>query len=156
MATITGSKKNEILIFDSIFFRNICNKINHWLFSDCCNHLLIIVITLTLNCNINSCVSLLFVISDCMKIAVIRIVFPAHWQECYIFVGACPGEEKRYRRNRNKRQRVESELYTESLKSRVFLICDNRVSMTTIEALRLQIDILQLERQQFECKNSKV
>ena len=28
--------------------------------------------------------------------------------------------------------------------------------MTTIEALRLQIDTLQLERQQFECKNSKL
>ena len=27
--------------------------------------------------------------------------------------------------------------------------------MTTIEALRLQIDTLQMERQQFECKNSK-
>ena len=28
--------------------------------------------------------------------------------------------------------------------------------MTTIEALRSQIDTLQLERQQFECKNSKL
>ena len=35
-------------------------------------------------------------------------------------------------------------------------LCDNRGSMTTIEALRLQIDTLQLERQQFECKNSKL
>ena len=34
-------------------------------------------------------------LSDCIKIAVIRIVFPAHWQECYICVGACPGEKKR-------------------------------------------------------------
>ena len=28
--------------------------------------------------------------------------------------------------------------------------------MTTIEALRLQIDTLQLEKQQIECKNSKL
>ena len=28
--------------------------------------------------------------------------------------------------------------------------------MTIIEALRLQIDTMQLERQQFECKNSKL
>ena len=33
--------------------------------------------------------------------------------------------------------------------------CGNRVSMTTIQALRLKIDILQLVRQQFESKNSK-
>ena len=37
-----------------------CNKLNCWLFSDCCNHLLITVITLTFNCNINSCAGHLF------------------------------------------------------------------------------------------------
>ena len=57
-----------------------CNNIICSSFSDCCNHLLIIVITLTLtltfDCNINSCAGHLFGLSDhdCMKIVVIRIV----------------------------------------------------------------------------------
>ena len=37
-----------------------------------------------------------------------------------------------------------------------FWPCDSRGSMTTKEALRLQIVTLQLERQQFECKKSKL
>ena len=45
-------------------------------FLDYYNYLLIIVISLTLtfDCNKNSCASHLFVLSDCMKIVVIRIV----------------------------------------------------------------------------------
>ena len=37
-----------------------------------------------------------------------------------------------------------------------FWPCGNRVSMIAIEALRLKIDTLQLERWQFESKNSKL
>ena len=37
------------------------------------------------------------VLSDCIKI-VIRIVFPAHWQECYIFWGLVWEKKKKKKR----------------------------------------------------------